>query len=333
MQLKHSNIATMNNNEQHQPLPIIAQLGVLFLIFGGMFVTLFFLQDSTPAQEQLVASPSNIEQLPAVAATPQKIDSVNLGATAAFVWDINQQRALYSKNANDTLPLASITKLMTTLLTYELFDPKTRASLPLTAILQSGDSGLVAGEEFTTGDLQELALISSSNDAAFALGAAAGSALGNQNPTDQFITGMNIRAEELGLDSMVFKNTTGLDLSITEPGSVGTAKDVSFLMEYIIKNYPELLDSTTQQNTRVYNENGEYHDAFNTNELVGRIPTLLGSKTGYTDLAGGNLTIAFDLGLNRPIVITVLGSTRDGRFDDVEALVKAVQNSVLSETN
>ena len=50
---------------------------------------------------------------------------------------------------------------------------------------------------------------------------------------------------------------------------------------------------------------------------------LIASKTGYTDLAGGNLVIAFDAGFNHPIIVSVLGSTIDGRFTDAEALVWA----------
>jgi D-alanyl-D-alanine carboxypeptidase len=51
---------------------------------------------------------------------------------------------------------------------------------------------------------------------------------------------------------------------------------------------------------------------------------LIASKTGYTDLAGGNLAVAFDAGVNRPIVIAVLGSSREERFSDVEKLASAV---------
>ena len=49
----------------------------------------------------------------------------------------------------------------------------------------------------------------------------------------------------------------------------------------------------------------------------------IASKTGFTDLAGGNLVIAFDAGLSHPIIISVLGSTQEGRFRDVEKLVTA----------
>jgi D-alanyl-D-alanine carboxypeptidase len=65
------------------------------------------------------------------------------------------------------------------------------------------------------------------------------------------------------------------------------------------------------------------YSAENTNVVIDKIPNLIASKTGYTDLAGGNLVIAFDAGLNHPIIISVLGSTEKGRFSDVLQLVQA----------
>ena len=90
------------------------------------------------------------------------------------------------------------------------------------------------------------------------------------------------------------------------------------LLEYIYLNYPEVLRPTVSLSTRLYNQNGDYHEADNTNQVLLDIPNLLGSKTGYTDLAGGNLTIIFDAGFNRPIIVTVLGSTHSERFSDVK---------------
>lgn len=313
---------------QHERLPVLAQLAVLFTILGGLFGTLIFLQDINSTSKQAVVNvPENIQPLPPVTPTQNTLGDTAIQGAAAFVWDVRNRQVLFEKNPDVVLPLASITKLMTTLLAYELFDPSSSTRIPLAAILQDGDTGLITGEEFVTNDLQTLALISSSNDAAFALGATVGEALGDQDPTAQFVTGMNIRAEELGLDSFDFKNTTGLDLSVSEPGAVGSARDVTLLMAYIVENYPELLDPTTQSATKVYNADGAYHEVYNTNELVGDIPNLIGSKTGFTDLAGGNLTIAFDAGINRPIIVTVLGSSREGRFNDVAKLISSVQAS------
>lgn len=314
--------------------PILVQLGILMFILAGLFGGLFFSKDSTATiatEINYQSYPTDNETYPISANNLQKFDNITIRAKSAYVWDVRTQRALYSKNADEILPLASITKLMTSILAHELIDETEKTSVPLSAVQQEGSSGLSAGEKLNIKSLLELALISSSNDAAFTLGASVGKLLGDNDPTTQFVQGMNIRAEELNLHSLKFWNTTGLDLSPTEPGAVGSAKDISFLMEYIINNYPDLIDETQIETMRVYNAVGEYHDISNTNEIVEKIPNLIGSKTGYTDLAGGNLTIAFNAGLDRPIIVTVLGSTREERFSDVLKLVNAVQSSVSSE--
>jgi D-alanyl-D-alanine carboxypeptidase len=307
--------------------PILLQLGLLGLVLIGIFGALFLHDTQGKLASELPSAPAQNTSL-ATALVPQKIANIDLRAEAAYVWDVRAQRALFAQNESTSLPLASITKLMTTLLSYELIEQNEVSSVSRNAILQEGSSGLSIGEQLDISDLTELSLISSSNDAAYELAASVGTLLGDREPVSQFVTGMNIRAQELGLETLEFKNMTGLDLSVTEPGAVGSARDVSFLMEHIIETYPDILIPTQSSVARVYNADGGYHTVENTNPVVDRIPNLIGSKTGYTDLAGGNLTIAFDLGLNRPIIITVLGSTRDERFTDVLKLVAAVQESI-----
>jgi serine-type D-Ala-D-Ala carboxypeptidase (penicillin-binding protein 5/6) len=309
-------------------LVIMFQLGLLLFVLGGLFSAVLF----KPNHTAQVPDTIDIKAVPVESSneisTPESMSAVTVRGKAAYVWDVKNKRALYSKNADKALPLASITKLMTSMLAYELTSADTKATVSTRAVGQEGSAGLVAGENLTMRELNSLALISSSNDAAFALGANAGSLLGDQDPARQFVAGMNVRAEELKLKTLVFKNTTGLDVSATEPGAVGSARDVSFLMEHILKHYPEVLEPTKLSSARIYNQNGEFHDVENTNEALYAIPNLLASKTGYTDLAGGNLTIAFDAGMDRPIIVTVLGSTREERFSDVLALVKAVKANI-----
>jgi len=98
---------------------------------------------------------------------------------------------------------------------------------------------------------------------------------------------------------------------------------MSKLMSYIWKNEPEAISQTNKHELEFVSEDGFLHVAENTNEDVNNISGLIGSKTGYTDLAGGNLAIIYDAGLNHPIVVVVLGSTLGGRFEDVESLVEA----------
>jgi D-alanyl-D-alanine carboxypeptidase (penicillin-binding protein 5/6) len=142
---------------------------------------------------------------------------------------------------------------------------------------------------------------------------------------------MNVRAKEIGLAHTTFKNSTGLDISPSEAGAYGTARDVALLMEYIIVHYPQVTRLTTIDATRVYNEDGAYHDVENTNDVVDDIEGLIASKTGYTELAGGNLVVAFDAGLNRPIVAVVLGSTQKERFTDILTLTESARDYIVAQ--
>ncbi|MFT7507720.1 MAG: D-alanyl-D-alanine carboxypeptidase (penicillin-binding protein 5/6) [Acidimicrobiales bacterium] len=314
----------------------LALLGVLmFLLFSGAItpkvIGLFTeKQDTTPAA---VAYPETQPELIPVDAELKikPFSEVQIVGKTAYVWDVQGQRALYEKESNKQVPLASVTKLMTALVASELLEETASIAINRQAIQQDGDSGLLSGETFNRQSLTDLVLMSSSNDGAYAMAAAAGEILQTNNGPNAFVHAMNIRAKELKLHDTYFKNPTGLDLSPQEGGAYGSAKDMAFLMEFIVLNESDLLTFTQENEAHVYSEDGIYHDAENTNYYIDEIPGLIGSKTGYTDLAGGNLVIAFDAGLNRPIIIAVLGSTRHERFTDVIALVKEAQNYISQE--
>lgn len=280
---------------------------------------------TVPLTSEVIPDP-NTKPIPEIDETA--FESLNLQGEAAFLWDVNEQRVLYQKNADEQLPLASITKLMTTLLAYEILDDQDQVPVSISAILQDGESGLGDGERFTLEDIIDFTLMSSSNDGAFAIASAAGALLQYERPAETFVQAMNIRAEELGLTQTYFLNPTGLDVSETKAGAYGSARDIAFLMEYILKNAPSILERTTDRSGVFYNQSGEYHEAENTNKEVNDIPGLIGSKTGYTTLAGGNLAIAFDASLNRPVVAVVLGSSLNGRFSDILKMVDATRDSI-----
>ena len=105
---------------------------------------------------------------------------------------------------------------------------------------------------------------------------------------------------------------------------------MAILFEYTLKNYPEILEATRYKNIKFSSAENKY-SAENTNTIVDKIPNLIASKTGYTDLAGGNLVVAFDAGLNQPIIISVLGSTEEGRFSDMLQLVEASMKFINQE--
>lgn len=326
--------------EQDSKIPVARQLtialGMLLLIFGTALaddIKTFFVTTPTeaevqPIQERVAAT----EEIPRLQTYTEPPNEHAIIGASAFVWDVKNQRALYNKNADEQLPLASVTKLMTALVAYELLAPEDRVEISAEALRQGGDSGLLFGETFTAQDLSNLTLIVSSNDGAHALAAAAGATLSDDNPADTFVKAMNIRAEELGLTQTYFNNATGLDIGTTKNGGYGSARDIAFLMEYILTNHLDLLEYTSTDETYIANGNGETHFAQNTNLVVEDIDGLIASKTGYTDLAGGNLVVAFNAGLNRPVIAVVLGSTRNGRFSDILTLTEFAKTAVAGST-
>jgi D-alanyl-D-alanine carboxypeptidase len=123
------------------------------------------------------------------------------------------------------------------------------------------------------------------------------------------------------MENAYFENSSGLDLdNETRPGAVASAYDVTKLLTYALLEYPSILNHSRFGNYSVVSLNGRNFQAENTNQLTDSIPGLLASKTGYTVQAGGNLAIVVDVGLMRPVVIVVLGSSREGRFSDVQKL-------------
>jgi D-alanyl-D-alanine carboxypeptidase len=306
---------------------LLVALGILALIFGISYLP--FGENRKKEEEAHAKEEAHRKVEQASDADPFK--DTDISASAAYVWDIKNQKALYNKNAGSQLPLASLTKLMTAIVAYEHLGPQTQIPITAQAVGEVGDSQLASGETFTLRDLANLTLVTSSNDGAAALAAASGARLDAKNPSRAFIDAMNAKAEEIGLSRSYFTNPTGLDVSGQVSGSYGSARDMAFLMEYLVLKHPEILESTTEPRSAIRSQEGLVFTAVNTNEITREIPGLLGSKTGFTSLAGGNLVIAYDAGLNRPIVIAVLGSTREGRFSDVKTLLSKTAAALAAE--
>lgn len=254
-------------------------------------------------------------------------ETAQLTARAAYVLDGATGETLFDWNADAQLPLASLTKIMNAL-TALTVTPR-YALVPLTpeSLEAEGDSGLRNEERWPLIELLSFSLAASSNDGALATAATAGNFLAPADTASgamsAFTGAMNRTARALGLTASYFLNPTGLDESTELAGAYGSARDVSRLMFIALKEHPELFGATTERSALFTEAGGNGHTAENTNKVADQIPLLRASKTGFTDLAGGNLSIVFDAGVGKPIVVTVLGSTEEGRFQDVQALVSA----------
>ncbi|MEY4602393.1 MAG: hypothetical protein RL292_334 [Candidatus Parcubacteria bacterium] len=247
-------------------------------------------------------------------------------ASSYVVWDIQSGTVIAEKNSQVTLPLASVTKVMSALVARNVLPKNSEVTIRKEFLDEEGDSGLRTGEVFKLGDLLDLSLIVSSNDGARSIASVAGAfMLGTKDYTfgrSEFIREMNIEAQKLGLRSLSFTNETGLDNADGTTGGKGNAQDIARLFAYTLKRYPDLLEAT-HKNTDTVKSVQYIHDVENTNTILGEIPNIIASKTGFTNMAGGNLAVVFDAGFGRPIAIVVLGSTTEGRFSDVVALASS----------
>ena len=284
-----------------------------------------------------VAAPSSLVSSVAalVPADPDPFTDVHISARAAVVYDLTSSSTLFGAHETEPLPLASVTKLMTVLAASEVLPHD--ASVPITAYALSveGDSGFVEHERWRIDDLASYTLLSSSNDGAEALAVAGGYAIDPSITNDDdaertFIRRMNARAQELGLSSLTFHNASGLDESATQTGGVGSAIDVARLAAHLYSHDQRFVQHLSESTHTYVSQDGIAHRGENTNDIVYRIPGLLVAKTGYTDLAGGNLAVLYDAGLGQSIAIVVLGGTRESRFNDVRVLIDATYRYLSS---
>ncbi|OGF52450.1 hypothetical protein A3H04_00935 [Candidatus Giovannonibacteria bacterium RIFCSPLOWO2_12_FULL_43_11c] len=246
----------------------------------------------------------------------------NIEAKSVYVFDIFENKVLYEKNSLESRPLASLTKLMTILLLEEKSPSGVFISISEKAVSEPESEGMRAGDRFKKEDLEEFTLAASSNDGAWA----AGEYLSGGN-VDEFTGLMNERARELGLSNLNFSNPTGLDIVMPSSrlaGASGSAKDIADLLKYVYENHPRILAKTRAEEISITSLSGRMITATNTNEALRDIQQIIASKTGYTVIAGGNFVFIFDAGFNHPIVVSILGSTEKGRFEDAKKITEAV---------
>jgi D-alanyl-D-alanine carboxypeptidase (penicillin-binding protein 5/6) len=239
---------------------------------------------------------------PTQAATP-KVD-----ARAYLVQNAATGEVLLRGNDRARLPIASITKLMTVLVTLEHARPDDLVTvLPGASSVGESTVHLVPGEQLPVRDLIEAALIQSANDAANALADHVG-----EGDRTRFVALMNERARELGLTDTNFVRPDGLDV----PGHYSTARDVTKLAR--VAMHSALVRAIVRRRTDTI-AGGRSLKTWN--DLLAVFPNLIGVKTGHTSAAGW-CEVAAARGRGVTIYATVLGSpTRAGRNEDLAELL------------
>lgn len=294
-------------------------LPFLLILAGG---AIFFPYTSAPGSlvggaysELTVGLPiaENERVLVPVADTHRTGPAVSAGAV--LVKDVGSGVVLLAKNIEETVPIASLTKLMTALVAANEVSPQ---DLVLIEVRDTNvvpySVKLVPGEYITTGDLLKAMLISSANDASMALARHSGGTVAN------FVRVMNIWAKELGMMNTAFTNPVGFD----HQAHYSTAEDLSILVDEFLQN-DELLEVTGISRTDIFSADGRFrHRLVTTNQLLDKYEEVIGLKTGYTEEAKGNLIILVQDGEIEYYAI-VLGS--DDREKDAEIIFNWVKDN------
>lgn len=239
---------------------------------------------------------------PAAAATPE------VDARAYLLLNPQTGEVLLARRAHDRLSIASITKLMTVLVTLDRTKPAEVVTVDPDAAGVTGSTiRLRAGERLPVRDLLAAALIQSANDSAVALAEHVGG--GDMGP---FVTLMNRRAQALGLDDTSFARPDGLDV----PGHYSSAWDVTRLGVEAMRE-PVVRRLVRQESARI--SGGRSLHTWN--DLLGEFPGVFGVKTGHTSSAGWS-QVAAVRGNGVTLYATILGSpARATRNADLEELL------------
>ena len=286
---------------------------LLAIIFLGIIFSIVSIPEKSKETETLQAA-----AIESFSFSHSPFENAILEADVAYIENLETGKAVYQKNANQALPLASLTKIMTTYTALKLFPEDAKITISESDLRGAGDHGLIIGEEWDLKDLLVFMLISSSNDAALAI----------EREAEKYTNGLSLpeymtnQAKELGFKTLSFQNASGLDVDDSEtiPGAIGSAEDITKLFNLTYKTYPDIFNPTKEQKI-TFQSSAANHTAENTNIALHAMPGIISSKTGYTNTAGGNLAIIVNI-QNVPHIVTVLHSSRGGRFEDVEKIIE-----------
>ena len=203
-------------------------------------------------------------------------DELTNEAKASIVIDAKSGRVLGGHNIHDHLPMASTTKIMTSLLALEREDLDEWFTVDSDAIRVEGSSmGIVEGDQVTLRALLYGMLLPSGNDAANA------TAVRISGNMDSFVAKMNQKAAELGLENTQFRNPSGLDAE----GHFSTAYDMAQLCREAM-NHEVFREICCLSKAQVEFGNPPYHRWLeNYNKLLTMYPSCIGVKTGFTEAA------------------------------------------------
>lgn len=244
-------------------------------------------------------------------------DFGSLSAEAVLVVDVATRETLLSKNAHVQRPLASITKLMTAMVTLDRRVPMARRA----AITKEDEVGgarlrVASGSTLSVRDIFDAMLVGSANNAANALSRT------TKLARKDFIAAMNAKAKAIGLRATAFVDPTGID-----PENVSTAEDIAALA-FEAFAIPDIRRATTSPSVTVVTSARQVHTVKSTDGLLTDDKNglyVLGGKTGYLEESQWNFVVKMRDSRNKPVMVVVLGSdSQAASFADAQAAAEWV---------
>ena len=283
---------------------------------------------------------------------PFKISAIETSARSAILMDTDTNRILYEKNIHEVRSVASISKIMTSVVAIESnkLDDKVIVGDEINDAYGSGIY-IKIGEELTLRDLLYGLKLRSGNDAALAIAKYVG------GDVDTFVKMMNEKAKELKMKNTTFNNPSGLD---QEKGNYSTAYDMAILTSYAMKLDEYKKITSTKKYTLKTNKNT--YSWTNKNKLLSIYKYITGGKTGFTEIAKRtlvstaskdnlNLVVVtlndgndwqdhqnlFEYGFNNYTNINILKKGKiniynDNYYDEYELYIKNDYNYIISNS-
>ena len=284
---------------------------LLFLMLSFVFVasSALALSPFGTVVYQEISSAVSKKEYPSVPVISKDATFPIFSAQGVLAVDLTSGVTLFEKDADKALLPASTTKIVTALVALNNFNKDDVIEIGNISI-EGQKMGLKKGEKIKVSDLLYGLLVYSANDAAEAL------AQNYDGGRDAFVIAMNNIAKSLHLENTNFTNPSGLDGNGNH--IVSTARDLIRVSTYAMKN-SEFAKIVATKEITVKSADGKIaHKLTNVNELLGKVPGVLGVKTGWTENARENLVTYIERD-NYKIMIAVLGS--QDRFGETKELI------------
>ncbi len=277
-----------------------------------------------------------------------------IDASAAVMVDASTGQVIYEQNAQQKLPIASISKLLTAIVIEDevhsnQITGNTKVKIDSGTAAISNDPnysaiGLQEGQSYTVRELLNAALVKSADGATMALSAAAGDSM------DEFNMKLQQKAQDIGLKNYTIVNPVGLnngDLKSlaskqysAKAENAMTATDVAIMTRYLVDHYPQLLQVTAQKQATFFIAKGKAKTEKNLNEMLpgGKytVPgvTIDGLKTGTSDTAGACFVSTGNYQGHRiiTVVLHANGKNKDNRFVQTQRLYQMLKQNYHLQT-